>query len=359
MRRVAWSAALCVLVAVRASAARDPATRSLIDGGHWKQARAILEPRVQANPSDAEAAALLSRVREAFGNLDAALPLAETAVRLEPGVADYHWRLAEVVGQQARRASVLRQVGLARRFRQEAETTMKLDPAHIEARGGMISFYVQAPRVVGGDRKRADQVAEEVTRIDPAWGYLARARVLTEAQASADVEALYRQAADAARAPAVKFQATASLLNALLTAKPAKLEAAEQAARSLLTIDPRRAAGYVGLAIVYAWSNRPAELEATLAESEKNVADDFAPFYQAARVLLTQGSDLTRAERYLRKYLTIEPEAGTPGHAQAHWRLGLVLEKQGKKTEAIAAIEQAIKLNPDFDEAKKDLKRLR
>ena len=45
--------------------------------------------------------------------------------------------------------------------------------------------------------------------------------------------------------------------------------------------------------------------------------------------------------------------------AQAHRNLGLVLEKEGRKADAIAALEQAIKLKPDFDDAKKDLRRLR
>jgi hypothetical protein len=36
-------------------------------------------------------------------------------------------------------------MGLARRFRQEAETTIKLDPSHIDARRGMITFFVKAP----------------------------------------------------------------------------------------------------------------------------------------------------------------------------------------------------------------------
>jgi tetratricopeptide (TPR) repeat protein len=357
--RALASAAVACLLAVPAHAAPDAATRRLLDAGHWKQARAILEPRVKANPSDAEAAALLSRVRQAFGSLDAALPLAETAVTLEPNVADYHWRLAEVVGQMAQRASVFKQIGLGRRFRQEAETAMKLDARHLDSRAGMISFYIQAPGIVGGDRKKADQLAEEIARIDPAAGFLARARVLVETKTAGDVEGLYRQAAEAARTPELKLRATALLMNAALNAAPARLAAAEQAARALITIDPHRAGAYAGLAIAYATNHRFAELDAALAEAEKAVPDNLGPYYQAARVLVVQGTDLPRAERYLRKYLTIEPEGGAPGHAQAHWRLGLALEKQGRKPEAVATLEQAAKLNPAFEEAKKDLKRLR
>jgi hypothetical protein len=55
----------------------------------------------------------------------------------------------------------------------------------------------------------------------------------------------------------------------------------------------------------------------------------------------------------------MEPEGGEPHHAAAHWRLGLVLEKEGKKAEAIGEMEEALRAEPDFKEAKGDLKRLR
>ena len=98
--------AACVFSAVLSAA--DPDVRSLIAGGHWKQARDLLEPRARANPSDAEAAAGLSAVRAAYGDLDAALDLAERAVKLQPNVAAYHWQLARIVGNQAEKACVFR-----------------------------------------------------------------------------------------------------------------------------------------------------------------------------------------------------------------------------------------------------------
>ena len=54
-----------------------------------------------------------------------------------------------------------------------------------------------------------------------------------------------------------------------------------------------------------------------------------------------------------------EPEELKPSLAAAHWRLGLTLEKEGRKSEAIAEMETALKLQPDFSPAKKDLKRLK
>ena len=45
--------------------------------------------------------------------------------------------------------------------------------------------------------------------------------------------------------------------------------------------------------------------------------------------------------------------------AAARWRLGQALEKQGKRAEALAEVDAAVKLDPKLGNAKKDLKRLR
>ena len=353
----------CALLAIGLSAASltagDTDPRSLVEGGHWKQARVLLEPRVKANPSDAEAAALLSSVRAAYGDSDGALQLAERAVKLQPGIAAYHWQLAEIVGDEAEKASVFRQLGLARRFRQEAEAAISLDSQYIDARLGMISFFIKAPGILGGDRKKADAMAEEIARIDPGAGQLARAQVLKETKSTGDFETLFRQAADMATGLRVKYDATSSLINWYLTQKPQRYDDALQQARALLKIDPHRIGGYRGLAGILAGLRKWDQLDAVLADSEKAVPDDLSPFYRAASTIVVQGTDYVRAERYLRKYLTQEPEPSSPPAAYAHWRLGQMLEKEGKRAEAIADLEQCAKLKPDFEDGKKDLARVR
>lgn len=138
-----------------------------------------------------------------------------------------------------------------------------------------------------------------------------------------------------------------------------KYDAAEKYARAALKIDPTRSGAYSLLAILLAQNQRLNELDTLLAQSEKNVSGNLGPFYQAGRILLTQSKELPRAESYFRKYLTQEPEAGSPDHAAGHWRLGLVLEKLGKKQEAISELEKAVRMRPTFEDAKKDLKRLK
>ena len=68
---------------------------------------------------------------------------------------------------------------------------------------------------------------------------------------------------------------------------------------------------------------------------------------------------MTRAEAAFRKYLTQEPEPTAPPIWAGRWRLGLVLEKMSRTPEAVSELEAALKLKPDSEEVKKDLKRVK
>ena len=110
---------------------------------------------------------------------------------------------------------------------------------------------------------------------------------------------------------------------------------------------------------ITAAQERWADLDAVLTEAEKQIPDNLSPFLRVAGTLQNTGKDLLRAERYARKYLSQEPEPTASSHAVAHWRLGLVLEKEGRKADAVAEVETATKMDPNFTQAQKDLKRLR
>jgi hypothetical protein len=63
--------------------------------------------------------------------------------------------MAQVAGMRAQASNVLKQPGLARRFKKEAEKALSIDPHHEDATEGMIAFYRQAPGIMGGDKKKA------------------------------------------------------------------------------------------------------------------------------------------------------------------------------------------------------------
>ena len=227
------------------------------------------------------------------------MPYAEKAVKLAPQNAEYHWLLAELLGQQAQRANVFRQIGLARRFRSEAETVLKLNPRHIEAHYGMMIYYLKAPGIVGGDKKKAYAEADEVAKIDKASGYLALVRLAQEEQQPQKLEELYRKAVEA---DPDRYEAHMGLVN-VTNAEPRNAVAAETHARRALAIDPRRVPGYTALAWALVAQRRWSDLEATLAGAEKMIPDDLTPYFVAAQTLLRDGQDFPRAEQVLPQVL--------------------------------------------------------
>ncbi len=340
--------------AVPASALAADTAETLIERGRWKEARALLEPRVAAGPSDIEAIVLMSRVRAAFQETDAALALAEKAVQLDPKNARGHEQLAMVLGQKAERAGKLQQIGLAKRFKKSAEAAVALDPRRYDAQLALMIFHLKAPGILGGDRKTARAIVETIAKLDPARGELARVRYAAETRDSLGVLAHARKAVEIAPDD---YAARVTLANRLAARNDGA--AAEPHALAARRIDPARGAAYALLAGIQAHDGRWPDLDATLAAAEANVAGNLLPHYTAARILLTEGRELVRAERYLRQYLTVEPEGAAPQRSGARWRLAQALELQGRKGEAIAELEAVIEARPDFDEAKRDLKRLK
>ena len=356
LSRTQLVAAICLLTSI--ADAQAPSGVDLAEHGHWKRLKAVIEPRVAANPNDAQAQWLLSRVRSAYKDQNGALAPAEKAAALDPRNADYRWQVASVVGDQASSASMFKAMGLAKRFRQEAESALALNPSHIPSLTGLMEFYNQAPGIAGGDKKKAEELANQILVINKVDGCIAKIRLLGQQSPPPldQIEALWVQAAQTDPA---RVEPHVNLANVYAGGRTPRYELAEKEALTAKTIDSDRVAVYSILASVYAAQERWADLDGVLNEAERKIPDNLSPYLRVAGTLQNLGKDLPRAERYARKYLTQEPEPTASSHALAHWRLGLVLEKEGRKADAVAELEMATKLDPKFEPAQKDLKRLR
>ncbi len=330
----------CFLLFPIGAAAADPGSaEALIDAGHWKRARAILEPRVAANPHDPWADCLLSQTQLAFGDLDSALKSAQQAVALEDGNSNYHFHLAEVYGEMAARASMFTAAGLAKKFKGELDASLARDPKNLDALDALMQYSFQAPGIMGGDKGRARAIAAEMVQLNPVRGYLAQAELAREEKNFPKIEECFLKAV---KADPKNYEAQSALAAFYTQAPYRKTECAEKHALETVRLDPSRAKGYSILAKVFALEQRWGELQALLSTSEKNVPDDPAPYFEAADALLESGVELERGKTYLHKYLAQEPEAEEPDAAHAHWLLGLILEKQGRSAEAVSELENGL-----------------
>jgi len=323
-----WLLALAVMLGLMVaglvltpSLARAEDAARLMETGRWREARAQLERATAEHPDDARA-----------------------------------WsQLAQVVGGQAQKAGILKQMGLAKRFKREAEAAAALDPKHVRSRFGLVMFHCNAPGIAGGDKRKARALCDEIAAIDPVQGWLARAKLAEETKDTTAVEGYFRKAV----ATGNDYEARVTLASYLLAPHRKEYVEAERLASEAEKIDPERTGSYVLLAGIYSAQKRAAELDQVLARAQQNVPWSRLSSYSAARTILLEGGDLAKAEQWMRYYLAAEPEPGQPTLAHARWRLGLILEKQGRRPEAITELQTALKLKPDLDEAKKDLKRLK
>jgi tetratricopeptide (TPR) repeat protein len=345
-----------VVLAVGAGHAMEPDPEALRKAGHWKQIRSLVEPRYRANPNDLPSLYWMARAKVAFEDPQAGYELARKLVAASPNNADHQFALAEAVGSLGRRASLLKALSYLGEFKRSIEAALALNPKHAEALNTRALFYLNAPFIAGGDKSRGMLLLRSLAKVDPALACIAEANQAMNAKDRPKAEALLKQAA---ASDPTSYVIQSRLAAFYFSTEPRNLNEAIRHATIAAALDPGRIAAYNTLARVYAASDNWFQLEATLTQAEQNVPDNLAPYFGAARVLLANGKDLARAERYLRRYLAHEPEAEAPDQATAHWRLGQALEKQGRKAEATAEIETALRLRPNLDEAQKDLRRLK
>jgi tetratricopeptide (TPR) repeat protein len=349
-----------ILVAAFALAilAGEPDAKTLFDNGHYKRAREMAEANYRTHPNDARTLYLMALVRHQFGKFDEAARQGETAVRLEPKNSAYHRELGDIYADQAETVSIFKQLGLARKCRAEFEVAVAIAPKDPDNLYDQMLYFLEAPGVVGGDKKKASEIANEIGKINPARGYLALAHIAQTEREEGKLEDLYKKAVES---DPKYYEARIFLAQFYLAPEHTNAIASEQQSRAALDLNPDRIDAYRWLAYALVLQKRFDDVAKAIARAEAAVPDDLAPYVHAARAMLREGVELPKAEMYLKKYIneTKEPEPDSPLIAGAHWSLGLVYEKESRKTDARTELETAVRLKPDFEQAKKDLKRVK
>ena len=343
----------CVLAYAESLGGVRHPIQKLIDGDHWKRARVLAQSQLSQNPKDPAALTFMSIIEESFNRWDTAKSYAEQAVAADSTYADAHAQLARVNAELAETAAVWKQVNFVRIMKRELDACYKLDPVNLDALLTDMMFTFKAPTIVGGSRSRAHELAKKILRSYPDWGRLAEAKL---AQGENNEPSAIRWLRDPGPGNYL-VQANLAQVYCCLSPHPWHEEAI-RIAKSMMSGDPTRVDAYVLLARTYAATGTYQELDPLLAQAAARVPEDLSPYYWAARTLAEHKAEAARAEGYIKRYLTQEPEGRAPTSGEAHWTLGLILELQGRKQEASSELKTAYKMRPDLDALKRDYKRL-
>ena len=253
-------------------------------------------------------------------DLDAAVARGEKAVAADPGNSEAWLWLGRAYGSKAQKASIFSQMGFAKKCKNAFEKSVALDPKSLDARGDLISYYLQAPGIAGGSKEKAKEQAAEIAKLDAVRGHIATGSVLASDKDLAGAEAEYRKA---------------------------------------IETEPEGIRGVNALGGFYISQKRWADAR-TLWQKRLETGDraDALPHYQLARIALFSETDLEKGVEHLKAYLAVPALPERPTWADAHWRLGLLYEKLGRKDDAKAELREAVKLNTGHTQAQKDLKRI-
>jgi tetratricopeptide (TPR) repeat protein len=299
-------------------AAADTDPVALLKAGKADEALHALNTTIEHDPNDARAYHLLSRVYFQLELWDNAVRMAEKAVALEPQNSNYHLWLGRAMGRKAEDANSFTAFGLARKVKTEFERAVALDANNLKARADLSEFYLEAPGFLGGDKSKARQQADYIAKHDPALAAYVSARV-EEKQGSGLAESAYKKAVAASSNPAHYW---------------------------------------VELAHYHRRTGKTAEMEAAITQALATARPGDVTEFDSAALLLHSGRNFSGATEMLRHYVAQEDPSEDGPAFQAHYLLGILLEKQGKKKEAAAEFQAALALASQYKPARDALARV-
>lgn len=265
---------------------------------------------------------LIEQGRAALARNDAELAarLLERATAQSPANAEAHYLLGEAYGFLARDANIFRQPGLARKAHHELDRAVQLDPNHLDARFVLIEFYMLAPGFMGGDAHKAMQQAEEIRKRDRMAGHRALANIYNHQKKRDQARKEYLDA--------VKEQ-------------PDSPEAHYWLGISFLTADSN-------------YKNAHDEFETAV-----KLDPAFMPgWFQIGHMAALSGANLQGGEEALQKYLAYAPKPDEPPLFRAHFWLGAIYEKLGKRAEARQRYMASLRINPNQKDVAEALRKI-
>ena len=272
-----------------------------------------------AGSQDAASLNMLSRAYYAIEHWDDAVTNGEKAVALSQDNATYHWWLGRAYGEKAASVNPLSAASLARKTKAEFEEAVKLDPGNVQAHADLAEYYTEAPSIMGGGIDKAREQATQVAKYDQATSHWILAKIAEKEKRFPDAES--------------------------------ELQKAIQSAK-----DPSRY--WMSLASFYRRRSRFDDMQKAIAQAIAPPNKNAEVYYNAASELFQSVKDLPSAVQYLKKYLDSAAMVEDAPAFRAHYLLGQVYEKIGKKPDAVAEYKASLSLASGFAPASKALGRL-
>src|ERR1700733_9021887 len=285
-----------------------------LQAGEVDKAIALLTPLPSTGAGAAEAQNLLCRVRITLEQWSQAAAECQQAVNLDEQNSDYHMWLARTLGQQASHASFISALGIAKHSLAEMQTAAKLNPQNGPALSDLGDYYAQAPGIAGGGTDKAQAIATQLDKVDPARAQQLRGDIAVAQKDYSTAENEYRQAAAVASNPADYWTVLANF--------------------------------YRGR---QRWSDLDAAIQSCVTAAAKN-KNSGVGLYDGAGVLISAKRNPSLAAQMLENYLSNSSKSEDGPAFVAHIRLSRLKQQlgdaAGAKSELAIAAQMAKEFNP-------------
>ena len=182
-------------------------------------------------------------------------------------------------------------------------------------RWALVEFYIQLPGIIGGSERKALDYANELSKISPVDGYLAKGYIAEYNDRSNDAERYYKQAINVGGSPHT----------------------------------------YDKLSNLYEKNNQPQKAINTNAQSLK-VHKRNQLNYQIGKISAQYDLDAQLGIDCLQTYIKNHSAKDGVPKDWAYFRLAQIYKNLGNKQEALSWINKALSSRPSFEEAKKEKK---
>ncbi|MET0855606.1 MAG: tetratricopeptide repeat protein [Telluria sp.] len=271
----------------------------------YAEVERLANARLAQDAGNADALVALSEVGLAEGRIDDAVKMGERCIAAQPKVANCHVAYGNALGSRAMSAGIMSAMSYAGKVRDAFKTAVELDPHNMDARFSLMTYYMQAPGVVGGGTGKAQTLAAQTALINPEAGKLMMARL------------------DAADDKFAKAEA------AVLAMPVSSNEAVADGQRDLLN----------NLGSKYLSDKKLADSERMYREAQKRFPDSEGAIYGLARVQQELG-------KHREAIAGFEQALAMTRRATTWYRIGKSQQALGDRTNAVGSYGKALAFKP-------------
>ena len=170
--------------------------KELYETARYEAARELLEPLHNERKNDTAVQSLLGSVYAQLERWEQAADQVEGLVEAYPENAEYQFRYGGALGMEAKNSNRFTALMMLDDVKYHLKKATQLDENHINSRWALVQLYVELPAVIGGTKANAMKYADQLQKISPVDGALAKGFIEQSEENYQTAEAYLQEAVD-------------------------------------------------------------------------------------------------------------------------------------------------------------------